>query len=221
MDILVVGGFLGSGKTSFILQLARELIGARGVRSVVILENEIGECSVDDKLLRASGLQVRGLFSGCVCCTLAGELAAAVRRIGDELRPDWLIVEATGLAFPGSVRETLHRTLGLDCRVCVLTDALRWKRLFAAVEELMRGQLEDADTVLVNKADAADAQALAEAVEAAREIHPGIPVLPVSAGGAIPAPDGGRRCSAPAAPSPPPAFSFWRGHSASPWGSGI
>ena len=187
MNILVVGGFLGSGKTSFILQLAHHMIDALGISGVAILENEVGEYSVDDKLLRGSGLQVQSLFSGCVCCTLAGELPASIRRIEKELAPEWLIMEATGMAFPGSVRENLQRTLGTDCRICALADAKRWKRLVAAMAELVHGQLEHADVILVNKADAVDAETLAEVLAAAQAIRPGVPVLPISANGEVPA----------------------------------
>ena len=62
MKILLVGGFLGSGKTSFILKLAHHMIDDLGISNIVILENEIGEISVDDKVLKGSGYQVKGLF---------------------------------------------------------------------------------------------------------------------------------------------------------------
>ena len=72
MKILLVGGFLGSGKTSFILKLAHHMIEDLGIANIVILENEIGAISVDDQVLKVSGYQVKGLFAGCVCFTLAG-----------------------------------------------------------------------------------------------------------------------------------------------------
>ena len=187
MNILVVGGFLGSGKTSFILQLAHHMIDTLGISGVAILENEVGEYSVDDKLLRGSGLQVQTLFSGCVCCTLAGELPTSIKRIRSELDPEWLIMEATGMAFPGSVRDNLKWTLGMDCRICALADAKRWKRLVAAMGELVHGQLEHADVILVNKADTVDEAALREIVAAAQSIRPDAPVFPISASGEVPA----------------------------------
>ena len=100
MKILLIGGFLGSGKTSFILKLAHHMIEDLGIANIVILENEIGEISVDDKVLGAAGYEVRGLFAGCVCCTLAGELPSSIRQIERELNPDWLIMEATGVDLP-------------------------------------------------------------------------------------------------------------------------
>ena len=171
MKILLIGGFLGSGKTSFILQLAHHMIEDMGIGNVVILENEIGEISVDDKVLMGAGYQVRGLFAGCVCCTLAGELPGSVLQIQRELHPDWLIMEATGVAFPGTIKENLERAVGIPCRICCLADAQRWKRLHAAMGDLFRCQLEDADVILVNKADLVDADTLSQVTEAVRGIN--------------------------------------------------
>ena len=187
MKILLVGGFLGSGKTSFILQLAHHIVEDLGVNKLAILENEIGEMSVDDKLLRGAGYEVRGLFSGCVCCTLAGTLPETLLKIQRELQPEWLIMEASGLAFPGSIRETIE-LLGLDCRVCCLADAPRWKRISVAMPDLVEGQLEAADLILVNKSDLVDAQALSAVVEAIKALRPDVPVAAISA--AQPLPEG-------------------------------
>ena len=103
MKVLILGGFLGSGKTSLLLQLAYYITGNAlndKKYQVVILENEVGEEGIDDKLLRGNGYQVENLFSGCACCTLSGELLSTVSKIEKELQPDWLILETTGLAYP-------------------------------------------------------------------------------------------------------------------------
>ena len=103
MNFLVVGGFLGSGKTSFILRLAHDMIDDLGIEKIVILENEIGEIGVDDQVLRGAGYEVKGMCSGCVCCTMAGELPMNVRTIQRDLNPDWIIMEATGVAFTADI----------------------------------------------------------------------------------------------------------------------
>ncbi|MBO4831644.1 MAG: cobalamin biosynthesis protein P47K [Oscillospiraceae bacterium] len=186
MKILLTGGFLGSGKTSFILQLARRMKEDPRTGDIVIIENEIGEVSVDDKTLSGAGYEVRTLFSGCVCCTLAGALPPTVLKIQQELDPGWIIMEASGLAFPSSIRENLETVLGIPCRVCCIADAQRWKRLHAALEELMRGQLESADAILVNKADLVDADTLKGVLAEVREINDKADVFPLCANGTIP-----------------------------------
>ena len=71
MNFLVVGGFLGSGKTSALLPLARHIVetsASDSTNKVMILENEVGEIGIDDAFLRGGGFQVDTLFSGCACC---------------------------------------------------------------------------------------------------------------------------------------------------------
>ena len=171
MKVLLVGGFLGSGKTSFILKLAHHMIEDLGITQIVILENEIGEISVDDKVLAGAGYQVKGLFAGCVCCTLAGELPTTVRQIEVDLNPDWIIMEATGVAFPCSIKDNLTHALGLECHIICLTDAQRWKRLYNAMAHLFVPQLKDAELILVNKADLVDEATINEVKETIRGIN--------------------------------------------------
>ena len=186
MKILLVGGFLGSGKTSFILKLAHHLIEDRGIANIVILENEIGEISVDDKVLKGSGYQVKGLFAGCVCCTLAGELPSTVRQIERDIHPDWIIMEATGVAFPYSIKENVEGALGLKCNIICLTDAQRWKRLFAAMDHLFRYQLQEADVVLVNKADLVDQETIDKVTADVRSLNETAVIVPTCANESIP-----------------------------------
>ncbi len=69
MKLIVVAGFLGSGKTSLLLEIARHLVDDG--RTVAVIENEIGEVGIDGRLIAEQGLVVRELFGGCICCTLA------------------------------------------------------------------------------------------------------------------------------------------------------
>ena len=153
MKFLILGGFLGSGKTSFLLHLARHLVQVRGIEKVAILENEVGKVSVDDKILGGTGLQVRGMFAGCVCCTMAGELPITVKMIQKEVDPDWIIMEATGMAFPNPIRENLERYLDEPPQVLCLVDAKRWRKLLGPMGHLLPHQLEGAHKILVNKVD--------------------------------------------------------------------
>lgn len=161
MKTILLSGFLGAGKTTVLLQLARFLAGDKPrPNQVAILENEIGQVGIDDQMLRGSGLQVSELFAGCACCTSSGELRGTVRVIRKELNPQWLIVEATGLAYPLRIKETLDPILPSPAVICTLVDAQRLNRMLRAVEPLVDGQLQDADLVLVNKVDLVERQTL-------------------------------------------------------------
>ena len=151
------------GKTTLLLSLARYLVDSSrsgSVYKVVILENEVGREGIDDKLLRGNGFNVENLFNGCACCTLAGELVSAAYEIEKEYAPDWLIVETTGLAYPGLIQDNLSAGIGMESRVCTVVDVSRWKRLMNAMRELFVGQTERADVVLMNKTDLVPEQVL-------------------------------------------------------------
>ena len=184
MKVIILGGFLGSGKTSVLLQLAGHLVGDQPTTAtrVVILENEIGEVSVDDSLLKRNGYQVTNLFSGCVCCTMSGELILNLRKIRDDFSPELVIMEATGVAFPDNIRQTINQSLPeLEVTVTCITDAKRWLRLLRPMEMLLEGQLAAADVILINKIDLVDSQTLAEVETSIRTFNNRAEFLKISA----------------------------------------
>jgi G3E family GTPase len=168
---LLLSGFLGSGKTSALLQLASYLVRTsdKGGTSVMIIENEIGEVGVDDKVLKARGLQVKELFAGCACCTGGADLLADIRSIRDSVGPDWIIIEATGVAYPLQIKESVEACFRIPVKILALADAKRWKRLHAYMAQLIEGQVENADCILLNTVDLveeAEADAIAEELRA-------------------------------------------------------
>ena len=160
MNFLVIGGFLGSGKTSFLLQLARYMVEKRGIKKVVLLENEVGEVGVDDKVLKGAGYQVKNMFAGCVCCTLSGSLPLTIQEIQAHLNPDWIIMETTGMAFPLEIKKNLLNSIEQPSKICCLVDARRWLRLVAHLDNILQHQLEEAAIILINKSDLVDAKTL-------------------------------------------------------------
>jgi G3E family GTPase len=124
---------------------------------------------------------VSNLFAGCACCTVSGEFTDAARKIRDELDPEWLVVETTGIAYPAAMRENLASALNAASRLIVIADAKRWTRLFAAMNALISGQLVGAETVLINKCDLADDETLAKIEEDIRGMEPRSKIFRVSA----------------------------------------
>ena len=181
MKFLIIGGFLGSGKTSLLLELIPYMREQLGIEKTVVLENEIGRVGIDDRVLSGAGYSVRGLFAGCVCCTMAGELTLTVKAIKEDIDPEWIVMEATGMAFPQNVKENLREVLGIDARICCLADAKRWPRLLKPMEHLLPLQLAEADTVLINKTDLVDEAALAAVFESVKSFcPPDAEIFPVS-----------------------------------------
>jgi len=181
MRILLFGGFLGSGKTSIILQMARQITEIRQ-ETVAIIENEIGEVGIDDQLFAGSGIQVRPLFGGCVCCQITSDLVTAVNEIRDTINPDWLVIEMTGLAVPGNVAKVIRKyeTIYTACKTVTIVDGGRWFELKEMLEPLVVSQVEASDVVIINKTDLAGAE-IHKTVDDIREIVGQVPILITSA----------------------------------------
>lgn len=100
VSVHIIAGFLGAGKTTFINKLFADGVDAR---STVLIENELGETSIDDQLLQAGDLEVRTLTSGCVCCSLRGDLADTIELVVSKFAPKTIIIEPTGIACPNEL----------------------------------------------------------------------------------------------------------------------
>ena len=188
MKVIILGGFLGSGKTTSLMLFARYLASISAPDKeykIVILENEVGEVGIDDQYLRGGGFTVDNLFAGCACCTVSGELITAVEKIKREMSPEWLVIETTGIAYPGLMKDNLQNALGLESRIVILTDASRWKRLRIPMDALLRGQLENCDAIIINKIDLAGEDALQSMESDIREIEPNAPIYRISAVGEV------------------------------------
>ncbi|NPV30382.1 MAG: cobalamin biosynthesis protein P47K [Firmicutes bacterium] len=177
----MVGGFLGSGKTTFIRHLAGYLVVQKEQR-VVIIENEAGEVGIDDRFLAREGFQVREIYGGCICCQLTGELTLAVNQIAERFNPDWLIIEATGIARPSTILNTLGKYgKGIDnIFTLVIADTGRWEELTEIMPELIFAQISEADLVVASKIDEASESALQSLMAKAKEINPRAEVLAAS-----------------------------------------
>ena len=174
MKILLLSGFLGSGKTSVLLQLAKHSADntpGEGTK-VMIIENEIGEVGVDDKVLRAQGLAVKDLFAGCACCTSGGDLLADISTIREQLDPAWIVIEATGVAYPRQIKDNVEHCFKIPVKIVSLADASRWKRLKAYMSSLLEGQIECADLAIVNKVDLVSEETVKSIAEDVRGFNP-------------------------------------------------
>lgn len=147
--ITLITGPLGSGKTT----LLRRILDEADRRFAVVM-NEFGELSVDSRVIRGRNISYVELAGGCVCCSLAGELDAAVHELIDAAHPEWIVLEATGVAEADALVYTVEETLPivrLDCVICI-TDAHAAAH-YPSMGYAERSQLESADFVILNKTD--------------------------------------------------------------------
>jgi len=179
MRILILGGFLGSGKTTVLMELADYLV--RKGKQVAILENEISTTAIDNQMIARRGFPVRTISAGCICCASSGVLLEDVHLVRREYGPDWLIIEATGMAYPDAIQNSLYQELGQRPLVLTLVDASRWKRVLAAMRQFAVSQLQGAGAVLVTKIDTVEEETVREVICSVREYTDNIPVRPICA----------------------------------------
>lgn len=157
MNLIILSGFLGSGKTSLILSLAHFIVKNEETAksNLVIIENEVGDIGIDDKVLKSGGFSVRELFAGCICCQLTSDLIITLNDIDEKINPKWVIIETTGLAYPGKILGNLNKYgKGIESiRTVTVVDAERFDELTTVAPVLIETQISEGDTILINKID--------------------------------------------------------------------
>jgi len=184
MHLLLFSGFLGSGKTSFVIPLSKAVVES-GHRAAIIV-NEIGEIGIDNQLMRQLDLNVWELVAGCICCTLSGDLVATLQKLDSDYAPDLVIVEASGAADPKNVLSALpyyHGRPLSSVRTASLLDPLRVPMLIEVMAPLITSQIRHADLIIVSKIDLATSDQIDFARRTAREINPTARIVSAAARG--------------------------------------
>ena len=181
-NVLILSGFLGSGKTTLLMRMIEHLRAKHGSGyRIAIIENEIGAASVDSSIIQEAGYSVTEMLSGCVCCTLIGQLVPAIKKLIADMNPQLIILEATGVATPDTMAENIRKYGGCDARIVTLVDAARWERIKVALAMLLEAQLEHADVVCVNKVDLVDEEQIDLVEQDLRNVNNTAAILHVSA----------------------------------------
>lgn len=181
MKVLVIGGFLGTGKTTLLMHIARELIG-RSLK-IAVIENEVGDIGVDNQYLELEGINVQELYGGCVCCVLKGSLLSMLDKIETAINPDWVLLEPSGVASPDDLAATVRTSANklTAVKIVNLLDAPRFFDLESILEPMVHGYILCADTVVINKIDEVDEIMLAEIRNKVESIKPGTNVVAICA----------------------------------------
>ena len=112
MKILLVSGFLGAGKTTFIKELAKDIN-----LEFVVLENEYADIGVDKDFLDEKNLNVWEMSEGCICCSMKGDFKSSIKRIYSEINPEYLVVEPTGVGMLSSIIENIREINNNDIEI--------------------------------------------------------------------------------------------------------
>ena len=189
---IMIGGFLGAGKTTAVLQLAQHL--KKQGQSVGLITNDQSFGLVDTALLASHGFSVEEITGGCFCCQF-NSLVEASDKLSTQTRPDVFIAEPVGSCtdLMATVNYPLRRIYGDDFSVAplsVLIDPLRALRILGLEEGkafsskviyVYQKQLEEAEIIVINKCDLLDAPRLNALQNALKERYPRAEIVSVSA----------------------------------------
>lgn len=203
IPILLLTGYLGSGKTTLVNHI---LANRKGIRFAVIV-NDIGEVNIDADLIQKGGVvgkkddSLVALQNGCICCTLKADLVEQIYELMCMERFDYIVIEASGICEPDPIAQTISMipTLGdaytkhgicrLDCIVTVV-DALRMQSEFACgndltrknideedIENLIIQQIEFCNIILLNKASEVKPEELSRIKQIIKTLQPSAEII--------------------------------------------
>jgi G3E family GTPase len=157
----LVMGFLGVGKTTAILDLLKQ---KPKNENWAVLVNEFGKIGIDGAIYTAAGVTVKEVAGGCLCCAVGIPFQVSVNQLLKEVRPDWLLIEPTGLGHPKKVLDMLvtgsfKEVLKLKASVC-LVDPEKLKDSRYTTHETFIDQIALSDVLVANKMDLADQEAI-------------------------------------------------------------
>lgn len=202
IPVLLLTGYLGSGKTTLVNHI---LANKRGIRFAVIV-NDIGEVNIDASLIQKGGVvnqkddSLVALQNGCICCTLKADLIEQVFELMRMQRFDYIVIEASGICEPEPIAQTIcsiprmgdaytrYGLCRLDC-VATVVDALRMQDEFACgdslmnpvgeedIENLIIQQIEFSNLILLNKASEVEPAELARIKQIVRTLQPSAEII--------------------------------------------
>lgn len=166
----IISGFLGAGKTTLIQKLLAESFSGQ---STALIENEFGEIGIDGVLLKQTGMKVREINSGCICCTLAGSFDSALKEVLRKYRPDRIIIEPSGVGKLSGIVEAcarfaLREDAEIDAAVAV-ADALKYRMYSKNFGEFYNDQIRSAKAVVLSRTQSADPETLQAIVSDIRQ----------------------------------------------------
>ena len=147
----IFSGFLGAGKTTLIKKLIAE---AYAGQKIVLIENEFGEIGIDGAFLQDAGIQITEMNSGCICCSLVGDFAEALKKVLVEFHPDHILIEPSGVGKLSDVKAAIGSVLSDDVQLggCVtVVDAKKARVYHKNFGEFFNDQIEAAGCIILSR----------------------------------------------------------------------
>ena len=170
----IVSGFLGAGKTTLIKKMLEEVFSGE---KVVLVENEYGEVGIDGGFLKDSGIEIRELNSGCICCSLVGDFSRSLKEVIETYHPDRILIEPSGVGKLSDVMSSVKKMEGdygdvkLNALVTV-ANAMKVSKQMKAFGEFFNNQIENATTIVLSRTQNAKPEKLELSVHQIQQLNP-------------------------------------------------
>ena len=171
LKIDIISGFLGAGKTTLIKKLFES--GFNGDK-IVLIENEFGEIGIDGSFLKESGVNIKEINSGCICCSLVGDFATSMLEVINTYTPDRIIIEPSGVGKLSDIIDAVNKlevekTLNI---VATVVDGNKCKMYMKNFGEFFNNQVQDAKTIVVSKVEKMSEEKLLEVYTLLKDKNP-------------------------------------------------
>ena len=172
VKIDIISGFLGAGKTTLIKKLLKEAFEGE---QVVLIENEFGEIGIDGGFLKDTGIEIREMNSGCICCSLVGDFGASLKEVVEKYHPDRILIEPSGV---GKLSDVIKAVQGVEEDVDIqlnsyttVVDAKKCKMYMRNFGEFFDNQVQYAGAIIMSRTDIVDEKKAMESMELLRSIN--------------------------------------------------
>lgn len=174
----IISGFLGAGKTTFIRELISKVYQDE---KIVLIENEFGEIGIDSRFMQNAGIQVTEMNSGCICCTLVGDFAVALKKVVEEYHPDHILIEPSGVGKLSDVARAvldMREEAGVTLHSSItVVDGKKIRMYMKNFGEFFNNQIEHASVLVVSRTQSMDERKLKECVGLIREHNEHAPLI--------------------------------------------
>ena len=166
----IVSGFLGAGKTTLIKKLLKEALDGS---KTVLIENEFGEIGIDGGFLEESGIEIKEMNSGCICCSLVGDFGASLKEVIGTYAPERILIEPSGVGKRSDVLKAVENVAAdLDVKInsaVAVVDAAKCKMYMKNFGEFFINQIEYAGTIILSRTDKVSEDKIHNCVELIRQ----------------------------------------------------
>ena len=176
IKIDIISGFLGAGKTTLIKKLFSSCFTKE---KVALIENEFGEIGIDGSFLKESGINIKEINSGCICCSLVGNFETSLIELIETYAPDRIIIEPSGV---GKLSDIISACQSVQANakinvVCTVVDGGKCKMYLKNFGEFYIDQIQNANTIVLSKTDKMTEEKVIEACELIKNYNPTVTII--------------------------------------------